>query len=914
MQFPGTDSPATFPLPPGRGVAKNGILAIMTTLAFCFALAGEAAALVIDTVSPLPSATTTFPYNQTLTASGGTTPYIWSVVSGALPPGITLLQTTQTTADLTGTPTSPGNFTFIVQVTDSSPTAPATATMPYALTVVPYGPTAGIRYDISGSVSYSGTKTGRIYLTTYPSDNGVSIDAPGPFTIRGVAGSATMLTAWIDAQGTGNRHATDPFGSTTLTLPNTVSGITIAISDPTPQPASPPPNITVSPGDSVVFAQWDKGTKNGGVEYADSYSIYWSTSQAVSPTNTTGGGKRQNIPADDSNNVAITGLANGTPLYFVMTATMGGVESAPSPPIGPVTPGSLAGGATVSGTVTISGVTPSGPLYVAVIDKGGKGSNAYFTSIVTPGSSAPFTVSGVPDGSYRVYAAIDMNNDGIMGNLGDVTLSDQSAPYITVAGAPVAGLSLNLVAANAVSLLQTEHWRNTSLAGEGYSLMFEVRKAVKQPVNVTVTSGPVVSSPIDLGRFDSGEIHTWIDTVGVRPAVGDIYPLALTYGDGTTETVSVAVNGVSDNFPTAAAPLGNQTLVPNPVFSWSPATGAVTYELWVNGNNLHWDTWDIPAAQTSITYNFDGRGNPSTFINPGTYFWSIAAIDANRNRATDETSFNAVAATDTIPPVISAFALPALSSSLTVPVTFTASDNLTSVAYIVTETATTPNLADPRWRPAPPVTYTFASPGIRTLYAWVRDGSGNFSSPASASVTIDTTPPSVVSTSPANGATLSAGTPPFTVTFSEAIAPATLTPATILLTTNGVAQGVTVNAYDPATFTVSFTPAAAPAPGGNNLVKLTTGITDVAGNPLSATYSWSFTTVAGGDLDGDGVITVSDAVMALRMAVGAITPTASDLLHGDVAPLVGGVPAPDGKIDIGDAVVILRRVVGLVMW
>ena len=48
--------------------------------------------------------------------------------------------------------------------------------------------------------------------------------------------------------------------------------------------------------------------------------------------------------------------------------------------------------------------------------------------------------------------------------------------------------------------------------------------------------------------------------------------------------------------------------------------------------------------------------------------------------------------------------------------------------------------------------------------------------------------------------------------------------------------------------------------------------------------------------------------------VSANTPTASDLAHGDVAPLVSGNPQPDGKIDIGDVVVILRRAAGITNW
>src|SRR5258706_2267057 len=63
-------------------------------------------------------------YNKTLTESGGTTgggqPFTWTVVSGALPPGIALgLAPDGVSGALTGTPTVPGNYNFTVQVTDS---------------------------------------------------------------------------------------------------------------------------------------------------------------------------------------------------------------------------------------------------------------------------------------------------------------------------------------------------------------------------------------------------------------------------------------------------------------------------------------------------------------------------------------------------------------------------------------------------------------------------------------------------------------------------------------------------------------------------------------------------------------------------------------------------------------------------
>jgi YDG domain len=93
-----------------------------------------------------------------------------------------------------------------------------------------------------------------------------------------------------------------------------------------------------------------------------------------------------------------------------------------------------------------------------------------------------------------------------------------------------------------------------------------------------------------------------------------------------------------------------------------------------------------------------------------------------------------------------------------------------------------------------------------------------------------------------------------------------------------------------------------------------TGIDSVNYALTSTTASTTADIIApDGDLDGSGV-SVTDALRALRIAGGLITPTAADSSHGDVAPLVSGTPQPDGSIDIGDAVVILRKAVGLVNW
>src|SRR5215207_10106407 len=61
--------------------------------------------LAILTPSPLPDGTINSPYNHTLTASGGTPPYTWTLANGSpqLPAGLTLNASAGT---ITGTPTS----------------------------------------------------------------------------------------------------------------------------------------------------------------------------------------------------------------------------------------------------------------------------------------------------------------------------------------------------------------------------------------------------------------------------------------------------------------------------------------------------------------------------------------------------------------------------------------------------------------------------------------------------------------------------------------------------------------------------------------------------------------------------------------------------------------------------------------
>lgn len=88
--------------------------------------------LIITAGAPLPAGTAGVAYDQkfSVVASGGTPPYTWSLINGAVP-GLVF---GSSTVELSGTPASSGSFNLTLQVTDS---AGLTATRTFTLTISP---------------------------------------------------------------------------------------------------------------------------------------------------------------------------------------------------------------------------------------------------------------------------------------------------------------------------------------------------------------------------------------------------------------------------------------------------------------------------------------------------------------------------------------------------------------------------------------------------------------------------------------------------------------------------------------------------------------------------------------------------------------------------------------------------------
>lgn len=79
-------------------------------------VAGEETSSLLITTTSLPDGMTGEQYEQTLEATGGEPPYNWQIVSGSLPPGMSLSEQ----GGLSGTCYDPGIYTFTVSATDSA--------------------------------------------------------------------------------------------------------------------------------------------------------------------------------------------------------------------------------------------------------------------------------------------------------------------------------------------------------------------------------------------------------------------------------------------------------------------------------------------------------------------------------------------------------------------------------------------------------------------------------------------------------------------------------------------------------------------------------------------------------------------------------------------------------------------------
>ena len=138
--------------------------------------------LPVITTTSLSGLVVGVPYTSTLQATSGTAPYTWSVASGALPAGLSLLPT----GVVFGTPTTTATFSFTVRATDAlghSGTGSVTAIV-HSVAVRSWG------YNLEGAYG-DGTTTSTLAIAT----------ALLPGTTKTIAGSDNFALA-LQTDGT----------------------------------------------------------------------------------------------------------------------------------------------------------------------------------------------------------------------------------------------------------------------------------------------------------------------------------------------------------------------------------------------------------------------------------------------------------------------------------------------------------------------------------------------------------------------------------------------------------------------------------------------------------------------------------------------------------------------------------------
>jgi hypothetical protein len=175
-------------------------------------IAAEAESLVLNTKS-LPNGLTNAPYTARLTAVGGTAPYnAWTIVSGAMPPGLTL---DAASGAITGTPTTAGLFNFVAGVGDSSDPR-QTATQPLSITITkdiygngPGGPILVLANTTNHFSSYCAEillaeGLNEFALKDISSVNSTALASYDVILLGETVltpGQVTMLTDWVNAGG-----------------------------------------------------------------------------------------------------------------------------------------------------------------------------------------------------------------------------------------------------------------------------------------------------------------------------------------------------------------------------------------------------------------------------------------------------------------------------------------------------------------------------------------------------------------------------------------------------------------------------------------------------------------------------------------------------------------------------------------
>ncbi|PLC43482.1 autotransporter outer membrane beta-barrel domain-containing protein [Ralstonia pickettii] len=592
-----------------------------------------AAPMITLSPSTLSNATVATAYSQTLTASGGTAAYTYTLASGALPAGLTL----SSSGVLSGTPTAGGTFNFTVTATDSSTgNGPYTGSRAYSLVV--NAPTLAVT-PASGGLSAS---AGVAYSQAFTASGGVA-----PYAYSLVVNSGTMPTGLSFNTGTGvlsGAPLTTGVVNFTVTATDHSTGTGPYSTSGTYTLTTSAPSVTVSPSTltaataGVAYSQ--TVTASGGATpytYAVTSGALPAglslngTTGVISGTPTAGGTFNPTITATDANGFT------GTRAYSlsVNAATIS------------LSPATLAN-ATI-GTAYNQAVTASGgiPAYTYAVTAGALpagltlSSSGVLSGTPTAGGTFNFTITGTDSstgtGPYtgsRTYTltvgvptlTITPASGSLSGTAGTAysrtfTASGGTSPYtyaLTItAGTMPAGMSFNT--ANA-----TLSGTPTSAGAVTFNVVATDSSSGSGPYSITGTYTLTVSAP---------SISVSPATLP-NPAIATAYSQTVTAANGTAPYtyaitsgalpagLTLTSSGVLSGTPTAGGTF-NITITATDANSF---TASRAYSLTIGAPTVTVNPATAPAAQVTTAYSqtFSATGGTA----PYTYAVSTGSLPA----------------------------------------------------------------------------------------------------------------------------------------------------------------------------------------------------------------------------------------------------------------------------------------------